>query len=44
MAYPRVNMMTEMVDALVASRAYEANIGAMEITKNMATQSLRILA
>jgi flagellar basal-body rod protein FlgC len=43
-AYPRVNMMTEMVDALVASRAYEANIGAMEITKNMATQSLRILA
>jgi len=34
----------EMVDALVASRAYEANIGAMEITKNMATQSLRILA
>lgn len=43
-AYPRVNMMSEMVDALVASRAYEANIGAMEITKNMATQSLRILA
>ena len=43
-AYPRVNMMAEMVDALVASRAYEANIGAMEITKNMATQSLRILA
>src|ERR1051325_8640002 len=36
-AYPRVNMMSEMVDALVASRAYEANIGAMEITKNMAT-------
>lgn len=43
-AYPRVNMMAEMVDALIASRAYEANIGAMEITKNMATQSLRILA
>lgn len=43
-AYPKVNMMAEMVDALVASRAYEANIGAMEITKNMAMQSLRILA
>ena len=43
-AYPKINMMAEMVDALVASRAYEANIGAMEITKNMATQSLRILA
>ena len=42
-AYPKINMMAEMVDALVASRAYEANIGAMEITKNMATQSLRIL-
>lgn len=43
-AYPKIDMMAEMVDALVASRAYEANIGAMEITKNMATQSLKILA
>ena len=42
-AYPKINMMSEMVDAMVASRAYEANIGAMEITKSMATQSLRIL-
>ena len=42
-AYPRVNMTAEMVDALVATRAYEANIGAMELTKNMAMQSLRIL-
>jgi len=42
-AYPRVNMTAEMVDALVATRAYEANIGAMELTKNMAQQSLRIL-
>ncbi len=32
-----------MVDALVAARAYEANLGAMEISKNMAQQSLRIL-
>ena len=32
-----------MVDALVATRAYEANIGAMELSKNMAQQSLRIL-
>jgi len=42
-AYPNVNMTAEMVDALVATRAYEANIGAMELTKNMAQQSLRIL-
>ena len=33
----------EMVDALVATRAYEANLGAMELSKNMAQQSLRIL-
>ena len=42
-AYPKVNMTAEMVDALVAARAYEANLGAMEISKNMAQQSLRIL-
>jgi len=42
-AYPRVNMTAEMVDALVATRAYEANIGAMELSKNMAQQSLKIL-
>lgn len=43
-AYPSVNMTTEFVDALVATRAYEANLGVMEITKNMAQQTLRILA
>src|SRR5262245_37692447 len=42
-AYPRINMTAEMVDALVATRAYEANLGAMELSKNMAQQSLRIL-
>ena len=42
-AYPRINMTAEMVDALVATRAYEANLGAMELTKNMAQQTLRIL-
>jgi len=42
-AYPQINMTSEMVDALVATRAYEANIGAMELSKNMAQQSLRIL-
>ncbi len=43
-AYPNVNMTTEMVDALEATRAYEANIGVMEVTKSMAQQTLRILA
>lgn len=42
-AYPKINMTAEMVDALVATRAYEANLGAMELSKNMAQQSLRIL-
>jgi flagellar basal-body rod protein FlgC len=36
-------MTTEMVDALEASRAYEANIGVMEMSKSMAQQTLRIL-
>ena len=43
-AYPDVNMMTEMTDALEAARAYEANLGAMEITKDLAQQTLRIIA
>ena len=42
-AYPRINMTTEFVDALEATRAYEANVGAIEITKNMTQQTLRIL-
>ena len=43
-AYPRINMTAEMVDALVATRAYEANIGAIEVTKDLAAQTLKILA
>jgi hypothetical protein len=31
-------------DALEASRAYESNIGVIEMTKNMTQQTLRILA
>ncbi|MFH1265559.1 MAG: flagellar basal body rod protein FlgC [Planctomycetota bacterium] len=42
-AYPNVSMMTEFTDALEAARAYEANLGAIEIAKNMAQQTLRIL-
>jgi flagellar basal-body rod protein FlgC len=42
--YPAVNMTSEFVDALEATRAYEANIGVIEVTKNMAQESLRIIA
>jgi len=43
-AYPNINMMLEMTDAMEAARAYEANLGAIEISKDLAQQTLRILA
>ena len=42
--YPNVNMMIEFTDAMEAARAYEANLGVMDITKNLTQQTLRILA
>ncbi len=42
-AYPNINMTREFVDAMEASRAYEANIGVMEVTKNIGQQTLRII-
>ncbi len=42
--YPAVDMTTEFVDALEATRSYEANIGVIEVSKNMAEQALRIIA
>lgn len=42
-AYPNIDMTAEFVDALEASRAYEANVGVMEITKNLSNQTLKIL-
>jgi flagellar basal-body rod protein FlgC len=43
-AYPNIDMMTEYTNALEAARSYEANLGAMDITKDMEKQTLRILA
>jgi flagellar basal-body rod protein FlgC len=43
-SYPAVDMTTEFVDALEASRAYEANVGVIEVTKDLTAQSLRIIA
>jgi len=42
--YPNVDILTETVDALAATRAYEANITAIEATKSMVTSALRIIA
>jgi flagellar basal-body rod protein FlgC len=42
--YPNVDPATEMIDAMLASRAYEANIAAMEATKMMIAATLRLLA
>jgi flagellar basal-body rod protein FlgC len=43
-AYPNVDLSVEMVDAIEAARAYEANITVMDVTKNMISSSLRLLA
>jgi flagellar basal-body rod protein FlgC len=43
-AYPRISMMTEFTDAIATTRAYEANIGVIEVSKDMTQQTLRILA
>lgn len=39
---PNVNVVTEMVDMISASRAYEANIAALNAAKAMATKALEI--
>jgi flagellar basal-body rod protein FlgC len=41
-AMPNVNVVTEMVDMISASRAYEANVVAIGATKTMARDSLEI--
>ncbi|TWT42334.1 Flagellar basal-body rod protein FlgC [Phycisphaerae bacterium RAS1] len=41
---PNVNTTLEYVDALEASRAYEANISMMNVTRGMVQQALRLLA
>jgi flagellar basal-body rod protein FlgC len=38
-----VNSLTEMVDLIAASRAYEANLTAVEVAKSMHQSTLRIL-
>jgi flagellar basal-body rod protein FlgC len=39
---PNVNVVTEMVDLMAATRAYEANVAAITAAKTMATSALDI--
>jgi flagellar basal-body rod protein FlgC len=39
---PNVNIVTEMVDMISATRAYEANVTAINTAKNMAVKALEI--
>lgn len=40
--YPDINVVTEMVDMITASRAYEANVTAMNASKDMIMKALEI--
>jgi len=42
-AMPNVNIVTEMVDIIDATRAYEANVAVIESAKNMALKALNII-
>ena len=42
--YPNIDLAMEYVNALEASRAYEANVTMMEVSKQMLSASLRLIA
>jgi flagellar basal-body rod protein FlgC len=41
-AYPNVNLMEEMANMIQATRSYEANVSALNATKDMAMSALNI--
>lgn len=41
-AYPNINLMEEMTNMIQASRAYEANVSALQASKDMALNALEI--
>lgn len=43
-SYPNINIINEFVNAMEAGRAYEANVAAIEMSKQMTTLGMRILA
>ena len=43
-SYPDIDVISEYVNAMEASRAYEANVTVIEMSKEMANLGMRILA
>ena len=43
-AMPNIDLTSEFVDSIEATRAYEANVGVIEVTKSLTMQSLKIIA
>ncbi len=43
-SFPAIDLTKEFVNALEASRAYEANVATIDITKGMFSETLKILA
>ena len=43
-SFPAIDLTKEFVNALEASRAYEANVATIDITKGMYNEALKILA
>ncbi len=41
-AYPNINLMEEMANMIQATRSYEANVSAMQASKDMAATALEI--
>lgn len=41
-AYPNINLMEEMTNMIQATRSYEANVSALQATKDMALSALEI--
>ncbi|MFA5384601.1 MAG: flagellar basal body rod protein FlgC [Eubacteriales bacterium] len=41
-AYPNINVASEMIDLITASRAYEANLMTLEAAKTMAQKALEL--
>lgn len=41
-AYPNINLMEEMTNMIQATRSYEANVSAIQATKDMAMSALEI--
>ena len=41
-AYPNINLMEEMTNMIQATRSYEANVSAIQATKDMAMRALEI--